>query len=258
MPDALQEYLFDLRGYIIIPNALEPDLIDDLNAGLDAVDFWGDWEWKGWLRKGKTQISQMFEGGEPFERLIDHPAYIDHVTRFVGGDDGLFIDEAVAIIRGPGGAIQLHSGAHKRRIRTQYRYHDGQFRCGQINVMMPLTPFGPRDGATMLIPGSHKSNFLHPDFELPLDQRMDLESVEAAVEVHANPGDAIVFVDCCAHGSARRTNEGERRSVLYRYGPHWGNNRNGYQPSPELLERLTPERRKIIQPLPPKFPPTGS
>jgi ectoine hydroxylase-related dioxygenase (phytanoyl-CoA dioxygenase family) len=87
---------------------------------------------------------------------------------------------------------------------------------------------------------------------------MDLESVEAAVEVHANPGDAIVFVDCCAHGSARRTNEGERRSVLYRYGPHWGNNRNGYQPSPELLERLTPERRKIIQPLPPKFPPTGS
>ena len=135
---------------------------------------------------------------------------------------GLFIDEAVAIIRGPGGSIRLHSGAHKRRIRTQYRYHDHEFRCGQINVMIPLTPFGPGDGATMLIPGSHKSNILHPAFERPVEETQELSGVECAVEVYANPGDAILFVDCTAHGSAARTNPGERRSVLYRYGPGWG------------------------------------
>ena len=86
MLDALQEYLFDLRGYIIIHNALEPDLGADLNSALDSIDFWADWEWKGWLRKGGSQISQIFEGGEPFENLIDHPGYIDFVTRFVGDD----------------------------------------------------------------------------------------------------------------------------------------------------------------------------
>tara|TARA_Y100000588_G_scaffold276724_1_gene293142 strand:- start:1442 stop:1642 length:201 start_codon:yes stop_codon:yes gene_type:complete len=64
--DALQEYLFDLRGYIIIPNALEPDLVANLNSALDSIDFWADWECKGGLRKGGSQI---FEGGEPFENL---------------------------------------------------------------------------------------------------------------------------------------------------------------------------------------------
>ena len=62
-------------------------------------------------------------------------------------------------------------------------------------------------------------------------------------------------VDCMAHGSARRVNAGQRRTLIYRYGPHWGNNRYGYQASEELLARLTPERRQIIQPLSPIHPP---
>ena len=58
-----------------------------------------------------------------------------------------------------------------------------------------------------------------------------------------------------AHGSAERTRPGERRVAIIRYGPKWGSDRYGYQPSPELLARLTPERREIVQPLPPRMPP---
>ena len=54
-------------------------------------------------------------------------------------------------------------------------------------------------------------------------------------------------VDCCVHGSApREVRTGQRRFVLYRYGPSWANSRYGYPPSVELLRRLTPERRKIM------------
>ena len=81
-----------------------------------------------------------------------------------------------------------------------------------------------------------------------------MDGMLAAVEVYANAGDALLFVDCLCHGSAARTNEGERRVLIYRYGPAWGNTRFGYQPSEELLTRLTPERRKIIQPIPPLRP----
>ena len=65
----------------------------------------------------------------------------------------------------------------------------------------------------------------------------------------------MFFVDCMAHGSAERTQPGERRIAIIRYGPKWGSDRYGYQPSPGLLTRLTPERRRIVQPLPPKVPP---
>ncbi|MFT5085940.1 MAG: hypothetical protein ACI8PG_000287, partial [Planctomycetota bacterium] len=52
-------------------------------------------------------------------------------------------------------------------------------------------------------------------------------------------------------GSSKRTNDGERRVIIFRYGPSWGNFRHGYSASAELLARLTPERRKIVQPLEP-------
>jgi hypothetical protein len=75
--------------------------------------------------------------------------------------------------------------------------------------------------------------------------------VEGAVEVHLEAGDAILFVDAISHGSAKRVNDGERRIVVYRYGPAWGTFRFGYWPSPELLDRLTPGRRKIVLPTEP-------
>ena len=68
--------------------------------------------------------------------------WIDHMNRFIGGDDGLFIDESFADFRGPGEATQLHSGAHKRRIRTQYRFHNNLERLTpeRRKIVQPLTP----------------------------------------------------------------------------------------------------------------------
>ena len=32
-------------------------------------------------------------------------------------------------------------------------------------MLLALTDIGPGDGGTMIIPGSHKSNFQHPDHD---------------------------------------------------------------------------------------------
>ncbi len=202
-------------------------------------------------------LQQIYEGGEPFERLIDHPGWIEKIKHFVGGagtfdyhHGSLFIDENFANIRGPGEAIGLHSGGHSGTKRNQFRYRNGRFQCGQVNILMALTDIGPGDGATMVVPGSHKSNMEHPDFERfkMKEQLTSVEGVEGAVEVHMEAGDAILFVDGISHGSATRVNEGFRRIVVYRYGPSWGNFRHPYEVSDELLARLTPEQRKIVQP----------
>ena len=103
----------------------------------------------------------------------------------------------------------------------------------------------------MIVPGSHKSNLLHTSLK---EKEPSLDGVPAAVEVQLKAGDAACFVDCLAHGSARRVNQGQRRILIIRYGPHWGNDRYGFQPSPDLISRLTRERRQIVQPLPPRRP----
>lgn len=45
----------------------------------------------------------------------------------------------------------------------KYTYQHGVFRCGQCNIILALTDVHEGDGPTMVIPGSHKSNFPHPN-----------------------------------------------------------------------------------------------
>eukprot|EP01047_Picozoa_sp_COSAG01_P072999 COSAG01_NODE_11767_length_1863_cov_1.434807_2_plen_172_part_00 len=112
---------------------------------------------------------------------------------------------------------------------------------------------------TRRIPGSHKSNLLNPGFTSEGRERLgadkDMSKVPGATEIFMKKGDVLLFVDSTAHGSAPRTNPGERRFVLYRYGPNWGRSRYEYVPSDGLLARLSDERRKLIQPRAPLLPP---
>lgn len=263
IPSALDDYLFDLRGYLVLEQALEPELVVDLNRALDGVPSLSPQGWWGNVQRSDNdkqamglELQNIVEGGEPFERLIDHPAWINYVRRYCGEVDsyveGLFIDECFASIRREGGFFPVHSGGYRGAIRGQYRYKDGVFRCGQVNILMALTDIGPGDGATMIVPGSHKSNLKHPQFEDFRRDRMD--TMAGVIEAHLRKGDALLFCDGLSHGGSSRTNPGERRVVIYRYGPSWAATRHGYQYSDQLLTRLTPERRAILAPIPPRTP----
>jgi ectoine hydroxylase-related dioxygenase (phytanoyl-CoA dioxygenase family) len=264
----LLDFFFDLRGYVILENAVDAGHIAELNAALDTFPELPYLGWHGNVQRmdnnkaAGAELQNIVEAGEPFERLIDHPSWIGRLKRYCGEIDsyveGLFIDECFASIRRTGGFFPIHSGGHEGQVRNQYRFLNGKFRCGQCNILLALTDIGPGDGGTMVIPGSHKSNMKHPDIDrLALrkpgePQKMD--HLVGAVEVHLKKGDALLFVDGIAHGASARTNPGERRVVIYRYGPSWGNTRYGYRYSQELLNRLTPERRKILEPITPRRP----
>jgi ectoine hydroxylase-related dioxygenase (phytanoyl-CoA dioxygenase family) len=262
-PTEMEIYLFDLRGYLILENALTAEEVDELNAGIDALLPAESGEWIGYVHSTNfgandgLNFQQIYEAGEPFEKLIDHPSWFEKIKYFVGGEGSfdwlhgpLFIDENFANLRGPGEAIPLHSGAHECVKRTQYMVKNGRFMCGQVNILIALTDMMPGDGATMVIPGSHKSNFAHPHFaQHDWNSAPSVDGVVGAVEANMKVGDALLFVDAISHGAAKRTNPGQRRNIVYRYGPSWGNFRHGYEPSPELLERLTPQRRQIVRPM---------
>ena len=78
-------------------------------------------------------------------------------------------------------------------------------------------------------------------------------STEEVAEVNAGI-DALLFVDALCHGSAERINSGDRRIIVYRYGPSWGNFRHGYRISDKLAARLKPERLQIVRPKAPLVP----
>jgi len=265
-PSELERYLFDLNGYIILRGALSPKEVAACNRSLDEMQDSTPGQWHGRVHGHNftgshegLNLQQIYEGGPAWEALIDHPSWIDKVIHFLGTDQETFdrlhgpcfIDENFASIRGPGQAIGMHSGGQERTTRCQFRYHDGRFHCGQINILMGLNDIGPGDGATMVIPGSHKSNVMHPEYgtaRMADGLAKSGDGMTGAVEVHLGAGDAILFVDAIMHGSAARVNEGQRRIAVYRYGPSWGFFRHAYRPSTALLERLTSDRREIVMP----------
>ncbi len=77
----LDDFFFDLQGYLVLKNAVAPDLLGRLNAEFDA--FPPDLGIGGWYRGAQRrdytpdtglELHNAIELGEPFEELIDHPA----------------------------------------------------------------------------------------------------------------------------------------------------------------------------------------
>ncbi|HEV2514263.1 MAG TPA: phytanoyl-CoA dioxygenase family protein [Devosia sp.] len=266
----LQDFLFDLRGYHILENAVDAELLGELNAEFDRFPQdlgYGDWygnaqrlDNNGWAG---LEMQNIVEAGKPFEKLIDHPAWIERLRRYCGEEgtyvEGLFLDECFASIRRNGGYFPMHSGGQDGIVRNQFRFVNGKFRCGQVNILLALTDIGPGDGGTRILPGSHKSNFAHPVFARDFAERTKDtdEVVEGSIEVTLKAGDALMFCDATSHGATKRINQGDRRVVIYRYGPCWGSTRYGFRYSEELLNRVTPEQRRILEPIAPRAPGSG-
>ncbi len=263
-PSPLDDFMFDLNGYLILKKAASADLLARLNAAFDA--FPKDLPLGGWLggaqRRDYTpetglELHQAVTLGGSFTEMIDHPSWIEYVKHY-GGEEksyvaGTYIDESIASVRTKGGHHPVHSGGFQGAGRGSFRYENGVFRCGQINIILAVNEIGPGDGPTMVVPASHKSNFQHPGKgDYAKGDRMD--SLEGAIPVHMEAGDALLFVDGLMHGGSSRTNPGERRITIYRYGPIWGASRFGYQYADEFLDTLTPSQRKILQPVPPIYP----
>jgi len=171
-PTPLDDFLFDLRGFLVVRDAIDATLLSRLNGAFDRMPPLEPGEWVGNAQRrdytGDTgfELHNCVEFDPAFEELIDHPGWIDHARHYAGEErsyvEGLFIDECIASIRRSGGHHPVHSGGHHAAMRTQYRHEHGVFRCGQMNVLLALTDIGPGDGATMVVPGSHKSNLPHP------------------------------------------------------------------------------------------------
>lgn len=263
-PSPLDDFNFDLNGYLVLKNAVSPELLGRLNKAFDGFpplkfgEWWGNAQRRDYHEATGFELHNVVECGEPFEELIDHPSWIAYVHKYCGEDksyiEGLFIDEAIASIRRSGGHHPVHSGGFQGALRGMYLHKHGLFRCGQCNIILALSDVGPGDGPTMVIPGSHKSNLPHPlAGSYAKGDRMD--ELPGAVPVYMNAGDALLFVDGLMHGGSSRTNTGgERRVTIYRYGVSWGATRSGFEYSQALRDRLTPGRRLILEPVKPNRP----
>ena len=154
-----ERYLFDLNGYLVVPDALTPEQIANLNSVLDeriAAECPPDMR--------THRFVPLLDWSKDYRDLIDNPTISSHLKELLGDQfrlDHVYLD----VIRSGKGPIgtSLHGGAVPYNPTHYYSFQDGMMHNGLSVVAYNLKDVGPMDGGFGCVPGSHKSNYKFPD-----------------------------------------------------------------------------------------------
>ena len=230
-------FLFDLQGYLVIRNALNPSEVAELNAIADRK-----YPVTEPTNGDHTRRSQISLWGEPYKRLIDHPTVVPYLVEFLGPKFRLDHDYSIFMTEGDA-SLQLHGG-DSLETDHWYRYRNGIMRNGLSVVSYAISDTGPGDGGFICVPGSHKSNV---EKLLPDAVRMLEEPRPYVVQPEVRAGDVIFFTEALVHGTHPWKANHQRRALLYKYSPGYSTWANSYYDIADYGE-LTEQQRRILTP----------
>lgn len=211
--NAILKALYDAGG-VIIEGLLAPDQVVSMNKELDGpLDT---------LNPGSTHNSEMiksFHGnntkrltGLPTcsktfrEYLLDHDVCHDILERIFHPQTGTYwLSTAQVIEIGPGNSAQV---LHRDQGQFQVFNPMGPTAPeATVNFLVALTDFTDENGATRVIPGSHK----WPDFSVKGNPEDTIPAVMKA-------GDCVLLLGKTVHGGgANRTASEKRRGIAYAF-----------------------------------------
>ena len=230
-------YLFDLQGYLTVPEAVSVEALDQLNEIVDSMVL-ADMTHEETARRW----SHLLGRGPVFRDLIDNPVLLPILEELLGPEFRLD-HEYLDLIQSGMGPIGsgLHGGSVPFRPIEYYWSGDGQIHSGLVAVAYNLKDVGPDDGGFACVPGSHKSAFAFPD------RWKDLSDPHPCVRKVTGPaGTAVIFTEALAHGTLPWRGSEERRTLFYKYSPRslaWS--RTLY--NPDLYADLTDRQRDILR-----------
>jgi len=260
-------YHFDLKGYLLVKRAFEPDLIRALNDRLQDLEGLGKDRLPpraipNWTPVvNEYRIMNIIECGEPFVQLIDHPQVLPRVEALVPSP--IRLTEAYSISRRRGIGVPLHSVP----IADYVAGRSGPS-CKHLTAVVNLTECGPEDGPLVVFEGSHKLGVpfpystLHPNWPAPSRDREVAEAYARAVPDHAlaspweripgykevcvEAGDMVLFTEDLWHGAKELRSDRMRRTLYFAYSPYHFANWHGVEYSEELKRRVTERQRELL------------
>lgn len=253
-----EKFLFDLQGFLHVPDFLTREEVAALNAATDAMRHTigedgnsntGDsTTLKGTHKRG------MFSGMltwpkphcQPFRDLLAHKKAIPYLNAMFGR--GWKIDHAPFMLTSTTGAegLILHGSTARHFDGSQYYvYANGSMRCGMVVLQYQLNDVNEGDGGLCVIPGSHKANF-----PMPKEIRNWEADRHLVYNVPCKAGDLVIFNEATLHGTLPWTAKSERRSLLVRYSPKYLHFAGGFYKTelPEWVNELTEAQRATLEP----------
>jgi ectoine hydroxylase-related dioxygenase (phytanoyl-CoA dioxygenase family) len=232
-----ERFLFDLQGFLTVPNALSADELARLNAAVDE-----EIEQNTDASMRTHRFGGLLARGTTFHFLIDNPRITPYLDELLGPNYRLDHDYADVIRTGKGPiGTTLHGGATPFDPSQYFRYHNGKMHNGLMVVAYNLKDVNPGDGGFAGVPGSHKSNYPFPREWRELD-----DPHPCVARVTGPAGTAIIFTEALTHGTLPWHGKDERRTVFLKYSPFPVSWSARYYNADEY-EGLTDQQRAILE-----------
>ncbi|WP_244139232.1 phytanoyl-CoA dioxygenase family protein [Burkholderia sp. BCC1630] len=191
-------YEFDVNGYIVVKNALSPELIAEIN------DFWQLNLLDHYLHDVNLNWSQNWRS------LIDiEPVYAILARLFSSRFrlDHIFCADENFVSAGG----KMHHQADMFEDGVFYFVKGGKIFNGLTGVLYALSDMDSDVSHFCCIPASHRANFLVPDEYRNPDSNPLIE------HVFMTKGDALIFSEALVHGTYHVESSEPRRAIFARY-----------------------------------------
>lgn len=224
---AIQE--IDIYGFTVVERALAPEEAEAMRAALIRCEREvGEHHTFGGTARHVSNLPRL----DPvFWPVIDHPRTLPILEHFLG--TSLILGSLNSRIVRPGDGDQAwHADIPQEMLNMQSPV--------MMNTVWMLDDFSPQNGATRILPGTHRSGLDRPPADL---------EIKYAYQAEAPAGSVLIFNGQCWHAGGRNDSDRNRhalfahyrkRLLLFQNDPH-----DGFPP--EWFDRLTPRQKELLR-----------
>ncbi len=242
-PTQEQKYLFDMRGWLLVPGVLTGDELKEIQ----------DFGYR--LRHEPDSIPEHERSplGGPMQKLSDHPNVVGFLNEFLAHPAlsspecyGFRMESCHMFYRTVGdGNFGPHNGNGMLRFPGDshlYRCIPGRGYSGLTRIVWELNPVKYRQGGTLFITGSHKAVYTAPDsIRTPDSPIWDTYECPA--------GSLLFFTEALTHSTHQWTNEDNHRMAIFSCYNTVNSKWHDWNPNPKLMEEMPPKRQTLFRPV---------
>lgn len=226
-----QRFLFDLKGYLVIPNVFGEAETAAMREQVYHITH----------ATGKLPPHERTVPGGASEVVLRNPQVKAALNTLIGPDVRLDNQFVVWRNMGTGDAQGAHQGGPERNPHFHYHVSDGRIYSALTRMVVELNPVGKQDGGTVFLAGSHKANF-----HIPASIKTKREDMYAPLfDSYECPAGSIVLFseNTCHAGPVWNNPDHPRAAILFAFnhvGARWHRHHNV---APEVIDGLGPEAK---------------